>query len=79
MTVIIGVKLDDKDINSVEFQRILTKYNCIIKLRIGINNTDLLCSKKGIILLQTDNNKIELELERDLLNINGIELQRMIF
>ena len=79
MTVIIGIKLQDKEENSAQLQNVLTKYNCIIKLRLGINNTSFLCSKNGIILLQTDNNDIELSLEKDLLNINGIEIQRMIF
>ena len=79
MTVIIGIKLNEKEANSVEFQKILTKYNCIIKLRLGINNTSFLCSQKGIILLQTDSNDIETNLEKDLLNISGIEIQRMIF
>ncbi|MBQ9246796.1 hypothetical protein IJ182_11090 [bacterium] len=79
MTVITGIKLNDKEENSLEFQKILSKYNCDIKLRIGINNTGFLCSSTGIILLQTDNNDTELSLEKELLNISGIEIQRMIF
>ncbi len=79
MTVILGVKLPDKEINAVEFQRILTEFNCIIKMRIGINNSTLFCSSSGIILLQVEDNKNSVELEKSLLNINGIELQRMTF
>ncbi len=79
MTIIIGVKLADKECNAIEFQRILTKYNCIIKLRLGINNTSLFCQTSGIILLQTDNTVQTQQLEKELLNISGIEIQRMIF
>lgn len=79
MTVIIGIKLRDKTDNSVRLQEILTKYNCDIKLRIGINNSGIFCSSDGIILLQTEYNDKEIELEKELLNISGIEIQRMIF
>jgi len=79
MTVIIGIKLKDKINNSIKLQEILTKYNCAIKLRIGINNSGFFCSEDGIILLQTDSGDKELEFEKELLDISGIELQRMIF
>ena len=79
MTVIIGIKLKDKKSNSLKLQEILTKYNCAIKLRIGINNGGFFCSEDGIILIQTESGDIELNFEKELLNISGIELQRMIF
>ena len=79
MTVIIGIKLPDKILNAVEFQRILTEFNCAIKLRIGINSTSLFCSKSGLILLQIDNKEDAEKLEKALLEISEIELQRMCF
>lgn len=79
MTTIIGIKLNDKENNAVELQKILTKFNCIIKLRIGINNSSLFCSENGIILLQIEKNENAINLEKELLDISGIELQRMIF
>lgn len=79
MTVIIGIKLTDKLHNAVEFQKILTKFNCIIKMRIGINNSSIFCSSNGIILLQIESNENAVNLEKELLEISGIELQRMIF
>ncbi len=79
MTVIIGVKLPDKEENAVEFQRILTKSNCIIKMRIGINNSSIFCSSTGIVLLQTEDEEKATELEKSLLEISGIEIQQMIF
>lgn len=79
MTIIIGIKLSNKIDNAVELQQILTEFNCIIKLRIGINNQALFCSSTGIILLQIEDNEKAVELEKALLNIDSIELQRMIF
>lgn len=79
MTVIIGIKLKDKISNSLKFQEVLTKYNCDIKLRIGINNGGFFCSDDGLILIQIDSGEKEIEFEKELLDISGIELQRMIF
>lgn len=79
MTIIIGIKLPDKEENAVEFQKILTKFNCIIKMRIGINNSSIFCSSNGIVLLQVESQENAVNLEKELLDISGIELQRMIF
>ena len=79
MSIIIGIKLPDKINNAVDFQAILTKFNCIIKMRIGINNTSVFCSSSGIVLLQIEDTHQAIELEKELLDISGIELQRMIF
>ena len=80
MTRIIGIKLNDKAENAVKFQEILTEFNCIIKLRIGINNKQtMFCPSSGIILLQVENSDNAINLEKSLLDIDGIEIQRMIF
>ena len=79
MTVIIGVKLPEKEENAVEFQRILTKSNCIIKMRVGINNSTIFCSSSGIVLLQVENEENATALEKSLLEISGIEIQQMVF
>ena len=79
MTIIIGIKLPNKLNNAVEFQKILTEFNCTIKMRIGINNSSIFCSSNGIVLLQMENKEKAIDLERELLEISGIEIQRMIF
>jgi hypothetical protein len=79
MTVILGVKLPYKQGNAVEFQKILTKFNCIIKIRLGINNSTIFCSSFGIILLEIENSENSINLEKELLEISGIELQKMVF
>lgn len=79
MTIIIGIKLPNKTANSLEFQRILTEFNCAIKLRIGINSTSLFCSKTGLILLQLEDKEETEKLEKALFEISEIEMQRMYF
>ena len=79
MTVILGIKLSDKEDNAVKLQQILTENNCIIKLRIGINTASIFCSSMGIILLQIDNGEDALKLEKAIIEVEGIEIQRMIF
>lgn len=79
MTIILGIKLPNKLNNAVEFQKILTEFNCIIKMRIGINNPSIFCSSSGIIILQIDDNPEAVMLEKTLLEISEIEIQRMVF
>ncbi len=79
MTIILGIKLPDKEKNAVEFQEILNKFNCNIRMRIGINNSSIFCSPIGIILLQIEDETNAAKLEKSLLEISEIELQRMVF
>ena len=79
MTVILGIKLPNKEENAVELQKILTEFNCINKMRIGINNSTIFCSSNGIILLQIESKENALNVEKAVLEIDNIELQRMIF
>ena len=79
MTVILGIKLPNKKDNAVEFQKILTNFNCIIKMRIGINNSTFFCSTTGIILLQIEDNEKAIEVEKNILEISEIEIQKMVF
>ena len=79
MTIILGIKLPNKLNNAVEFQKILTDFNCIIKMRIGMNNSSIFCSSSWIILLQIDDKPEAVMLEKTLLEISEIEIQRMVF
>lgn len=80
MTTIIGLKLSNRLETAIEFQRILSEFGCEIKSRIGLHQIqDRFCSADGIILLEIPNNKAAIELEKNLLKINGIEIQEMIF
>lgn len=80
MTTILGIKMNDRVENAVAFQAILTKYGCAIKTRIGLHNTNpSTCSPFGIILLEVTDEEKAFNIEKELLEINEIELQKMVF
>ncbi|MBP3925019.1 hypothetical protein J6E39_07250 [bacterium] len=61
MTTIIGIKLENRHLNSVEFQRVLMESGCAIRTRIGLHQADEnKCSDTGLILLEVIDNAEEL-------------------
>lgn len=80
MTIIIGLKLSNRVETAVELQKILSKYGCSINTRIGLHTIKGgFCSPDGIILLEVIDDKILKALESELLTIDHIELQHMVF
>lgn len=80
MITILGIKMNDRVENAVAFQAILTKYGCSIKTRIGLHNIQTeTCAPYGVILLEIIDSENALLIEKELLEINEIELQRMVF
>jgi metal-responsive CopG/Arc/MetJ family transcriptional regulator len=78
---IIGLLITDRIKEAGLTQEILTKHANIIKSRLGFHevNEDK-CSRIGFILLQITGNQQDYEeLESELSEIGGIEIQRMIF
>lgn len=50
---ILGVKIENRLENAVEFQKIITKYGCEIRTRIGLHSaSDDVCLNYGIVLLE---------------------------
>jgi len=80
MNIIIGLKLSNRIDVSSEFQKIITKYGCAIRTRLGLHQTSKdYCSSDGIILLEITDNENAQKLTNELLNIDNIEIQQMIF
>ncbi|MDD3436333.1 MAG: hypothetical protein PHC64_04180 [Candidatus Gastranaerophilales bacterium] len=80
MTTIMGVRLDNRTQTAMEFQKILTHFGCIIKTRLGLHDvSDNKCAPHGIILLEVINDEEAKDFEKELLTIEGIELQTMKF
>ena len=80
MTVILGVKTENRIESSEEIQKILTKNGCHIKTRLGIHNIlGNICSKNGLILLEIPQKEHAIAIENELLNVSEIEIQRMEF
>lgn len=80
MTVILGVKTKNRLETSDEIQKVLTKFGCNIKTRLGIHNIlGNICPKDALILLEIPQKEQAILLENELLNISEIEIQRMEF
>lgn len=80
MTVILGVKTKNRLETSDEIQKVLTKFGCYIKTRLGIHNIlGNICPKDALILLEIPQKEQAILLENELLNISEIEIQRMEF
>ena len=53
MKTIIGIKLDNRNESSVEFQQILSDFGCGIRTRIGLHDTHTdYCTNFGVVLLE---------------------------
>ncbi len=57
MTTIVGIKLENRVQDSLEFQRVLTEFGCKIRTRIGLHQADEdKCSNYGLVLLEVIDN-----------------------
>ena len=80
MTIILGVRLDNRAQSAMEFQKTLTEFGCYIKTRIGLHGVaDGICSPNGVILLDVIDENECIKLEAALSQIAGIEIQKMRF
>ncbi len=80
MRTIIGIKLNNRNINSPELQQILTEYGCLIRTRIGLHDVDCgKCSPNGLIILEVINHELLPKLQKELCSIDDIEIQQMVF
>ena len=62
MATIVGVKLEDRTLNSLDFQKLLTEYGCQIKTRIGLHDVEnSSCSTDGIVILEVIGDSSDLE------------------
>ncbi len=78
---ILGVRIYDRIKEAGEVQQVLTKHGCSIKTRLGLHEvTDEYCSKSGLIILELfGDTKKQTELEQELIVIDGVEVQKMLF
>ena len=54
-TTIIGVTLENRVETAVEFQKLITKFGCEIRTRIGLHpSREDICLNRGIVLLEVN-------------------------
>ncbi len=74
--VVLGVLVSQRTKDAVAVQDVLTKYGCIIKMRLGLHETTNVCAEDALLLLQLDGLKEEIKALEDGLNsIDGVETQ----
>ena len=80
MTTIIGIKLENRMENAVEFQNLLTKYGCEIKTRIGLHGGENgECTNYGVILLEVSHDDVAREICAKIEELEHTDVQMMIF
>ncbi len=78
---VLGILINNRVQNAPQVQKVLTEFGCSIKTRLGLHEVnDNLCSSSGLLILELfGDEKASLELERQLKDIAGIQLQKMVF
>jgi len=78
---ILGVMINDPTKGADKIQHILTKFGCCIRTRLGMHDMDEeYACETGLILLELIGDAQEcLHLENELLSIDGVEVQKMVF
>lgn len=80
-TRILGVQILDRIKEAGLTQKVLSKYSHIIKSRLGFHEvSEEKCSRVGFIILQLTGNSNEWDmLEKELSDIGGLRIRKMIF
>ncbi len=77
---VLGIYFDQKQKDTLQIQQILTKFGCSIRTRLGLHNVDDENDEYSLILLELLGDIDEcLKLENELLKIQGLKLQKMMF
>ena len=81
MVTILGIKLDERLENSLNFQKILSKYGCEIRTRLGLHSSENnSCTNWGIIILEfTGDEKSLNNFEKEISLIDGAKFGKIIF
>lgn len=57
---IMVVKIESRREDSTKVQDVLSKFGCSIKLRLGLHETDNVCSEEGLLILQLSGEREEM-------------------
>jgi len=78
---ILGLLIYDRIKEAGKTQGVLTKYAHLIKTRLGFHEvSEAICSRVGMIILHLTGNASEWDqFEKELLEIGGLEVQKMSF
>jgi ribose 5-phosphate isomerase len=61
-------------------QELLTQFGCSIKVRLGLHETENVCSEEGILILQLTGDQDEMKkLEKALNQVEGVKAKLVVF
>jgi len=73
------VKIGDRREHSPKVQEVLSRFGCSIKVRLGLHETENVCSEEGILILQLTGEKEEmLGLEKALNELPSVKAKMVI-
>lgn len=76
---IMVVKIGERRERSPEVQEVLSKYGCSIKVRLGLHETENVCSEEGILVLQLTGDKEEMfKLEKGLNEMKNVKAKMVV-
>ncbi len=68
------LKIGDRKSNSPDVQKVLSSFGCSIKIRLGLHETEKVCSDEGLLILQLTGDKEEIKkLENALNEMSGVK------
>lgn len=77
---IMVVKIGSRRVRSPEVQEVLSKFGCSIKMRLGLHETENICSDEGLLVLQLTGERDEMKkLEKALGNMKDISAMLVEF
>jgi hypothetical protein len=78
---VLGLLVTDRIKNVPELQGVLSECGGNIKTRLGLHDTsETSSSSNGLLLLElSGDDRAQAEVERKLSNVEGVELQKMVF
>ena len=77
---IMVIRAHNRRENIDDFQRVLTEFGCIIKMRLGLHEAGDVCSDQGLIILQlVDEPDMKGKFEEALDKLDGIEYKSVQF
>ena len=73
------IRIDERKQNSPKVQEVLAKFGCSIKVRLGLHETEDVCSDEGILVLQLAGERTQMiALEEALNKMEGIKAKMVV-
>lgn len=76
---IMAIKIDERREHSPDVQRVLSGFGCSIKVRLGLHETESVCSDEGLLILQLTGDTEEMKkLEKALNEMRGVKAKMLV-